>query len=226
MDETQLNVQTSSKSFLLALGTDTAKNSSQTTHDFTRLLGFKIELPLSVLASEKSVVISVVWLREGHHLDGGPWLNGVPNLPSLTNPIPNDDILYQYVTDSLRAQQQERSSPTNVNDDDDDSLDPEFFLIVAGVFQVELLQLPVQPRRFTNCTVALNENGGEIKVHPFQSTFSGQQAINAAAAAAAEKEAKNKKGDDDEEAKNAKEMNEELKKLISVRIKCDCYQLL
>ena len=225
IDETQLNVQTSSKSFLLALGTDTAKNSSHTTHDFTRLLGFKIELPLSVLASEKSVVISIVWLREGHHLEGGPWVNGVPSLPSLINPLANDDILYQYTTDSLRVgqqQQQQRPSPiptaAAVDDADDDSLDSEFFLIVAGVFQVQLLQLPVQPRRFANCTVALNEDGGEIKVHPFQSTFSGQQAITAAAA---EKEAKNKKaGGDDDDAKNAKEMNEELKKLISVRIKC------
>ena len=222
VDDTILNVQTSSKSFQLALGTDTAKNSSHTTHDFMRLLGFKVELPSAVVTGEKSsVVLSIVWLKEGHHLEP-PWVNGVPSLPSLTDPVGRNDILYDYITwtDSLRQQQAELQAPKRIiatSNKDDSLLDEEFYLIVAGVFQVQLLQLPVQPRRFANCTVAINDtDGDEVKVYEFVSNFSGQQAITAAAA---EKEAKNKKGDDDDDAKNAKEMNEELKKLISVRIK-------
>lgn len=74
-------VQISSKSFLLALGTDTAKNSSMTLHDFQRL-GVKVDLPQIVLANEKPVVIALIWLRESHYLDP-PILNGVPSLPSL-----------------------------------------------------------------------------------------------------------------------------------------------
>lgn len=76
--------QNACRSFSLALGTDTAKNSSVSLHDFPRL-GLKIDLPLLVLANERPVVIAFVWLKEGHFLDP-PLLNGVPSLPSLLRP--------------------------------------------------------------------------------------------------------------------------------------------
>lgn len=73
-----------SKNFSLALGTDTAKNSSMTLHDFQRL-GAKIDLPQMVLTSERPVVVSLIWIRDGHYLEP-PALNGVRSLPSLLHP--------------------------------------------------------------------------------------------------------------------------------------------
>lgn len=68
----------------MALGTDTAKNSSLTQHDFPRL-GIRLDLPQKVLTNMKPVVASLVWLREGHYLEP-PQVNGVPLLPSLRYP--------------------------------------------------------------------------------------------------------------------------------------------
>jgi hypothetical protein len=76
--------QTCSKLFSLALGTDTAKNSSLTLHDFPRL-GVKLDLPQIILTNMKPVVASFVWFKEGHFLEP-PQLNGVPSLPTLLHP--------------------------------------------------------------------------------------------------------------------------------------------
>ena len=76
--------QTCSKLFTLALGTDTAKNSSLTLHDFPRL-GVRLDLPQIILTNMKPVVASFVWYKEGHFLEP-PQLNGVPSLPTLLHP--------------------------------------------------------------------------------------------------------------------------------------------
>ncbi len=81
---TSFPLQTCSKLFSLALGTDTAKNSSLTLHDFPRL-GVKLDLPQIILTNMKPVVGSFVWFKEGHFLEP-PQLNGVPSLPTLLHP--------------------------------------------------------------------------------------------------------------------------------------------
>lgn len=59
------------------------------------------------------------------------------------------------------------------------------------------------------------EDGETIKPYEFQACFSG----SAAAKESAEKAGKRVKNDDDDEPGDGKEMNEELRKLISFRIK-------
>lgn len=59
------------------------------------------------------------------------------------------------------------------------------------------------------------EDGDTIRTYEFHANFSG----SAATKESADKSGKKNKNDDDEEPNDAKEMNEELKKLITVRIK-------
>lgn len=183
--------QTVGRSFSLALGTDTAKNSSVFLHDFSRL-GVKVDLPLLVLVNDRPVVISFVWLKEGHFLDP-PLINGVPNLPSLLRPCKDelcqkhinmtgliyyfspvlpDDPLYDYVVEDMRqkitipSEEKEDlpSEPVTTNPADDDmdakeiDLDLDYFLLVSGVMQIQLLQLPTQPKCYAECTVAPCKN--------------------------------------------------------------------
>ncbi|XP_046438906.1 dynein axonemal intermediate chain 7 homolog [Daphnia pulex] len=220
-DESLLNVQTCSKLFSLALGTDTAKNSSLTLHDFPRL-GVKLDLPQIILTNMKPVVASFVWFKEGHFLEP-PQLNGVPSLPTLLHPLSPDDPLYNFVPESMREPQQEDvhlvradQEQPSANDvkPDDFTLDFDSHLLVMGVLQLQLLQLPIQPRRFSEWTVALLEDGDMIKIYEFHACFN-----ETAAAKEAEKAGKRGKNDDDDEPGDGKEANEELRKLISFKIK-------
>ncbi|KZS04568.1 Protein CASC1-like protein [Daphnia magna] len=221
-DETQLNVQTCSKLFTLALGTDTAKNSSLTLHDFPRL-GVRLDLPQIVLTNAKPVVASFVWFKEGHYLEP-PLINGVPSLPSILHPLTEDDPLYNLVPENMRAKQKEvpidvdlvpvaqRGSPAD--DVKADILDLNSYLLVMGILELQLLQLPVQPRRFADWTVAYLEDGDAIKTYEFRAIFS-----ESGAAREAEKAGKRGKNDDDDDPGDGKESNEELRKLISFKIK-------
>ena len=192
--------QTCSKLFTLALGTDTAKNSSLTLHDFPRL-GVRLDLPQIILTNMKPVVASFVWYKEGHFLEP-PQLNGVPSLPTLLHPrtlttnyyellsrfmiifwltriVGQDDPLYNLVPESMRAPQQEDVVDSSTVDDvkqtqepsaaddvkpDDLTLDFDSHLLVMGVLQLQLLQLPIQPRRFSDWTVALRKFSNTFKL--------------------------------------------------------------
>lgn len=61
----------------------------------------------------------------------------------------------------------------------------------------------------------LVEDGDTIKTYDFCASFSGSMASKESA----DKAGKKGKADDDDEQNDGKEMNEELKKLISIRIK-------
>lgn len=178
-DEFMTFTQTSTKSFSLGLGTDTAKNSSLTLHDFQRL-GVRIDLPQTILGHVKPVVVSFVWFKEGHYLEPTQ-LNGVPKLPSLLHPckyallfigflqviletnflVSKGDPIYDHVLESMRILHDGTNShhlPGEGPDEESgavtsDQLDFGKFLLVMGIMQIQLLQLPIQPRRFADWTV-------------------------------------------------------------------------
>ena len=131
----------------------------------------------------KPVVASLVWFKEGHYLEP-PQLNGVPNLPSLLHPsiliifisyccekltkisctlstVRPDDPLCNYVPESVRTNEVEvieDPPPAVIEPSSDESrpteLDLNSHLLVMGIMELQLLQLPIQPRRFSEWTVA------------------------------------------------------------------------
>lgn len=87
-------------------------------------------------------------------------------LKKLTRIVSPDDPLYNLVPESMREPQQEDvhlvradQEQPSANDvkPDDFTLDFDSHLLVMGVLQLQLLQLPIQPRRFSEWTVALRK---------------------------------------------------------------------
>lgn len=80
----------------------------------------------------------------------------------------SDDPLHDYVIDAMRSTDTApleenidnsiEVQTTNPADDDmaakEVDLDLEYFLLVSGVMQIQLIELPTQPRCYGDCTVA------------------------------------------------------------------------
>lgn len=75
---------------------------------------------------------------------------------------------------------------------------------------------------WSDLTFIIVEDGDTIKKYEFHAIFSGSMATKESA----ERAAKKGKNDDDDEQNDGKETNEELRKLITIRIKYNCIWLL
>lgn len=71
----------------------------------------------------------------------------------MTKLVSEGDCLFEFVNQSLRKVEpkREEGGKTELKKD---LLDYDKSLLVGGVVQVQLLQLPIQPRRFVHWTVA------------------------------------------------------------------------
>ena len=87
----------------------------------------------------------------------------------ITQPVPPDDCLAEYchgcetvattttTTTTMAAitpPQMRKMSTASVSKKTGDIVDMEIFLLVSGVYHLQLFQLPVQPRRYPQWTIA------------------------------------------------------------------------
>ena len=88
--------QISTGHFSLAIGSDTARNSTQTKYDFPQL-GVKIELPRQIFnMTDRPVVVSFTWLQEGHYLDP-PAINGAQQISTLVDAGTFDHLIFKQI---------------------------------------------------------------------------------------------------------------------------------
>lgn len=71
----------------------------------------------------------------------------------MTKLVSEGDCLFEFVNQSLRKVESKRVEEVKT-ELKKDLLDYDKSLLVGGVVQVQLLQLPIQPRRFVHWTVA------------------------------------------------------------------------
>lgn len=73
--------------------------------------------------------------------------------------VTEDDPLYNLVAEDMRTKQTEVTANVDLvsvvqQDSQTDVLDLNSYLLVMGILELQLLELPVQPRRFADWTVA------------------------------------------------------------------------